>query len=67
MKHDDAVMRLLTLYNASGQYDKAIKILDNRHFHLWEGGGQVHDIYVDSHMLKGMKLLKGKRYKDADP
>lgn len=65
MKHDDAVMCLLTLYNASGQYDKAIKILDNRHFHLWEGGGQVHDIYVDSHMLKGMKLLKGKRYKDA--
>lgn len=65
MKHDDAVMRLLTLYNASGQYDKAIKILDNRHFHLWEGGGQVHDIYVDSHMLKGMKLLKGKHYKDA--
>lgn len=65
MKHDDAVMRLLTLYNASGQYDKAIKILDNRHFHLWEGGGQVHDIYVDSQMLKGMKLLKGKRYKDA--
>lgn len=65
MKHDDAVMRLLALYNASGQYDKAIKILDNRHFHLWEGGGQVHDIYVDSHMLKGMKLLKGKRYKDA--
>lgn len=65
MKHDDAVMRLLTLYNASGQYDKAIKILDNRHFHLWEGGGQVHDIYVDSHMLKGMKLLKGEHYKDA--
>lgn len=65
MKHDDAVMRLLTLYNAAGQYDKAIKILDNRHFHLWEGGGQVHDIYVDSHMLKGMKLLKGKRYKEA--
>lgn len=65
MRHDDAVMRLLALYNASGQYDKAIKILDNRHFHLWEGGGQVHDIYVDSHMLKGMKLLKGKRYKGA--
>lgn len=65
MKHDDAVMRLLTLYNASSQYDKAIKILDSRHFHLWEGGGQVHDIYVDSHLLKGMKLLKGKRYKEA--
>lgn len=65
MKHDDAVMRLLTLYNATAKYDKAIKIMDTRHFHLWEGGGQVHDIYVDSHMLKGMQLLKGKQYKEA--
>lgn len=65
MKHDDAVMRLLTLYNATAKYDKAIKIMDTRHFHLWEGGGQVHDIYVDSHMLKGMQLLKRKQYKEA--
>ncbi|MGM9760321.1 MAG: DUF5107 domain-containing protein [Parabacteroides sp.] len=65
LKHDDAVMRLLTLYNEVGQYDKAIRILDTRHFHLWEGGGQVHDIYVDSHMLKGLKLLTGKQYAKA--
>ena len=65
LKHDDAVMRLLTLYNWAGQYDKAIRILDNRHFHLWEGGGQVHDIYVDSHALKGLKLLTGKQYAKA--
>lgn len=65
MKHDDAVMRLLTLYNAAGQYDKAIRIMDNRHFHLWEGGGQIHDIYVDSHMLKGLRLLNGKKQKEA--
>ena len=65
MKHDDAVMRLLTLYNAAGQYDKAIRIMDNRHFHLWEGGGQIHDIFVDSHMLKGLQLLNRKKYTDA--
>lgn len=65
MKHDDSVMRLLTLYNAEAKYDKAIKIMTDRHFHLWEGGGQVHDIYVDSHMLKGIQLLKRKQYKDA--
>lgn len=35
MKHDDAVMRLLTLYNAESKYDKSIKILNTRHFHLW--------------------------------
>lgn len=65
MKYDDAVMRLLTLYNEAGQYEKAIRILQNRHFHLWEGGGQVHGIYVDSHLLKGMDLLKKKQYEKA--
>lgn len=65
LKHDDAVLRLLTLYNETEAYDKAIKILDTRHFHVWEGGGQVHSIYVDAHLLKGMKLLNGKRYAAA--
>lgn len=65
MKHDDVVMRLLTLYNEAGAYDKAIRILRERHFHLWEGGGQVHGIYVDSHLLKGMDLLKKEQYEKA--
>ncbi|MDH6306451.1 tetratricopeptide (TPR) repeat protein [Parabacteroides sp. PF5-5] len=65
LKHDDAVIRLLTLYNETGAYDKAIKILDERHFHVWEGGGQVHGVYVDAHLLKGMKLLNGKKYAEA--
>ncbi|MDL2208301.1 DUF5107 domain-containing protein [Parabacteroides sp. OttesenSCG-928-O15] len=65
LKHDDAVLRLLTLYNETGAYDKAIKILDTRHFHVWEGGGQVHNLYVDSHLLKGMKLLNSKKYAAA--
>jgi len=65
LKHDDAVMRLLTLYNETGAYDKAINILHNRHFHVWEGGGQVHNIYVDSHLLKGLRLLNSKKYAAA--
>ena len=62
MKHDDAVMRLLSIYNETGNYDKAAKIMDNRHFHLWEGGGEIHTIYVNSHMLNGMTMLKKKNY-----
>ena len=65
MKHDDAVLRLLTLYNETENYDKAIRILDTRHFHVWEGGGQVHLVYVDSHLLKGMKLLDNRKYTQA--
>ena len=48
-----------------GKYDKAIQIMDKRHFHLWEGGGQIHDIYVDSHLLKGLSLLAKKSYQKA--
>lgn len=65
MSHDDAVMRLLTLYNETGQYDKASAIMNDRHFHLWEGGGEIHGIYVNSHMLSGMTLLKKKQYRKA--
>lgn len=65
LKHDDAVMRLLTLYNQTGQYDKAISLMDGRHFHLWEGGGEIHTIYTDSHFMKGMKALNSRNYKLA--
>ena len=65
MKHDDAVMRLLSLYNETGNYAKAIKIMDARHFHLWEGGGEIHVIYVNSHLLNGMTFLKKRNYRRA--
>lgn len=65
MKHDDAVMRLLSIYNEKGMYDKASKILESRHFHSWEGGGEIHTVYVNTHMLKGMTLLKKKSYQKA--
>lgn len=63
--HDDAVIRLLTLYNETGRYDKASKIMADRHFHLWEGGGEIHSIYVDTHMLNGFKSLIDKKYDNA--
>ena len=65
MKHDDAVVRLLGLYNETGEYDRAIRILDSRHFHVWEGGGEVHGIFVDAHLLKGLKLAAAKKYDAA--
>lgn len=65
LTHDDAVMRIISLYNESGMYDKAIALMDNRHFHLWEGGGEIHQLYTDSHFLKGMNALNKKSYKVA--
>ncbi|MCM1348330.1 MAG: DUF5107 domain-containing protein [Firmicutes bacterium] len=60
MSHDDAVIRLLTLYNETGNYDKAAAIMKDRHFHLWEGGGEIHSIYVDTHFLNGFAALDKK-------
>jgi tetratricopeptide (TPR) repeat protein len=65
LRHDETVIRLLTLYNETGAYDKGIRILSDRHFHVWEGGGEVHEVYVDAHLLKGLRLLNGKKYAAA--
>jgi tetratricopeptide (TPR) repeat protein len=65
MKHDDAVIRLLSMLNQAGQFEQAIDILQKRHFHVWEGGGQVHRYFVDAHLLNGIQKLKQKDYNAA--
>jgi tetratricopeptide (TPR) repeat protein len=47
------------------QYDRALELLASRHFHTWEGGGRIHNVYVDAHLLRGQKSLKDKRYQEA--
>ena len=64
-KRDDGVMTLISLYNLNGQYDKAIKILTERHFHVWEGNGNIHDIFEDSHVLQGISFLEQKQFSKA--
>jgi tetratricopeptide (TPR) repeat protein len=65
LKHDDAVIRLLSMLNQAGQFEQAIDILQKRHFHVWEGGGQVHRYFVDAHLLNGIQKLKQKDYNAA--
>ena len=65
IKRDDALSREIALYVQSGKYDEAIKLLKNHHFHTWEGGGQIHDVYVDAHLLRGKERFKDKRYREA--
>lgn len=63
-KHGDAVLRLVSLYIQTGKYDEAIDILDNYHFHVWEGGGN-HNMYVDAHLLRGIEQYKAGNVKTA--
>lgn len=37
-ERDDLAIERITLYNQSGEYEKAKKLIDSRKFHPWEGG-----------------------------
>jgi tetratricopeptide (TPR) repeat protein len=42
LNRDDFSVELAALYNFEGQYKEALRMLENRNFHPWEGGeGQV--------------------------
>ncbi len=65
VKRDDAFIRKVLLYIQKGKYDKAIELIENRHFHVWEGGGTVHGAYINAHLLRGMNRFKAKQYAEA--
>ncbi|HUU13144.1 MAG TPA: DUF5107 domain-containing protein [Terriglobia bacterium] len=65
LKRDDAVSQLISLDIELGEYDKAIDLLSRRHFHVWEGGGEIHDAYVDAHLLRGQRRLEAKQFREA--
>ncbi|MBN1481765.1 DUF5107 domain-containing protein [candidate division KSB1 bacterium] len=57
-KRDDALARLTALYVLTGDFDAAIKILTTHHFNVWEGGGDIHDVFVDAHLLRGLSYMR---------
>ncbi len=42
--------------------NEAIQWLTSHHFNKWEGGGSIHDVYVDAHLLRGSRMLREKKY-----
>jgi tetratricopeptide (TPR) repeat protein len=53
LQRDDALSREIQLLVQLGKLDRAIDLLAAHHFHVWEGGGQIHNVYVDAYLLKG--------------
>jgi len=62
---DDALSREIILLVQLGKYDKAIDLLAKHHFHVWEGGGRIHNVYVDAHLLKGCEHYAAGQYMEA--
>ncbi len=64
-KRDDALSRLVETQVLTGKYDAALDILTANHFNTWEGGGSIHDVFVNAHLMRGLDYLASKKYKKA--
>jgi tetratricopeptide (TPR) repeat protein len=65
VKRNDSFLREIMVLVLVGRYDEAIDFLANNHFHVREGGGEIHDVFVDAHLLRGLSYLEKKQFDKA--
>ncbi|MFB0566046.1 MAG: DUF5107 domain-containing protein [Candidatus Aminicenantaceae bacterium] len=65
LQRDDSLSREIALLVQVEDYDKAIELLKAHHFHVWEGGGKIHNIYIDARLFRGQEYFKSKEYMKA--
>ena len=61
----DALSQEVLLHVQLGNYDEALKILDENYFRQWEGVSKAYGSFVDAHLLKGLDHIKENDYKQA--
>jgi tetratricopeptide (TPR) repeat protein len=61
----ESLLRAIMALVVTGDYDKSIDYLTNNYFHVREGGGEIRDVYVDAHLLKGLQSLEAKKVSEA--
>lgn len=65
-QRDDVYLERATLYNQTGNYKKAKELIDDHHFHPWEGGeGKVPAQYQISRTELAKQHLEEKNFKQA--
>lgn len=65
-QRDDLYLERATLYNQTGQFEKALASIDLRQFHPWEGGeGKVPAQYQLARVELAKKAIASKEYKQA--
>jgi len=63
--NDNALAREVTLYIQTGRPAKALEILRGHHFHVWEGGGEIHGLWVEANLAEGRRRFEAKDYRYA--
>lgn len=57
-RHDGALAREVALLVRAGRYDRGIEIMETHHFRRAEGAEGIHDLFVDTHLLRGRQALE---------
>jgi tetratricopeptide (TPR) repeat protein len=64
-KRSDAMTQEAKVYLLLGRYDQAIQLLKTHQFHNWEGYSDIHDVYMDAHLLRGERGFRAGEYQEA--
>lgn len=64
-RNDGLLARETALYVRLGKYDRAIELLGDHTFAIWEGGGGIHDVWVDALIRRGRERLRNSRHEAA--
>jgi tetratricopeptide (TPR) repeat protein len=65
LKRNDALSREIKMLVSCGYYDRAIELLLGHHFHVWEGGGRIYNVYADACLLRGLDRWKKAEHRSA--
>jgi tetratricopeptide (TPR) repeat protein len=65
VRRNDSFLREIMVMVLAGRYDEALGYLADNHFHVSEGGGGIHGVYVDGHLLRGSQHLKAGKFNEA--
>ena len=57
-RRSDSLLRALMVQVLARDYSTAIAMLDANEFLVAEGGGRVHGVFVDAHLLRGLTRLE---------
>ncbi|MBW7995451.1 MAG: DUF5107 domain-containing protein [Candidatus Glassbacteria bacterium] len=64
-EHDGILAREIVLYVRQGSYDRAIDLLTSHTFAVWEGSGNIHDVWVDALLARGRNRMNNGRHEAA--
>ncbi len=65
VRRQDSFQREIMVLVLTGKYDRAIDYLEDNFFHAQEGREEIHDIFVDAHLLEGLRLMKAGKPQEA--